>query len=143
MVQMENIHLTINNTHHHQHVAPPSPPYNHHQQAFSFMHQQPLHMQPSFSAPIIGTSSNNYNNQHYQKSWPDVFFGGRDLFDTLPIRRASSSTQHAFEFIPNSTTTTSGDITVERKLASSSTFMDSKSNQNYVTVCVYLLNCLL
>jgi hypothetical protein len=119
MVQMENMHL--NNTynhnmmpHHHQSHPPPSQPY--HQQhlitlsSFMMNNQRNIKMQPSFSAPIIGSNSQQGNNPHH-KSWPDVLFGGRDLFDTLPIRRASSSTQHAFEFIPNSTTTSSSSTT--------------------------------
>jgi hypothetical protein len=75
-----------------------SPP---HQDSFT-TNKSHISITPSFSAPIIG--SNTDGRQQHHKSWPDAFFGGRDLFDTLPIRRASANTQHAFEFIPNSTT---------------------------------------
>lgn len=66
-------------------------------------HQDSLNMQPSYSTPTIGTK---HSADRHHKSWPDVFFGGRDLFDTLPSRRASVNTQYAFELHPNSTTTT-------------------------------------
>ncbi|GAA5812917.1 hypothetical protein MFLAVUS_006378 [Mucor flavus] len=79
MMQMKNTHGGNYNS------VPPSPPYQFNPTWMS---------QPSFNAA---------NGTTHHKSWPDIFFGGRDLFDTLPIRRASS-TQHAFEFIPNSTT---------------------------------------
>jgi hypothetical protein len=81
-----------------QSSIPLSPP---HQISFTTNNAR-ISLTPSFSAPIIG--SNTDGHQQHHRSWPDAFFGGRDLFDTLPIRRASSSTQHAFEFIPNSTT---------------------------------------
>lgn len=102
---------------HHQQMQnyppPPSPPYHSqypipHNNTAPFMmnQQQNIKIQPSFSTPIIG--SNTQGPQQHHKSWPDMFFGSRDLFDTLPIRRASvTSTQHAFEFIPNSTSTSS------------------------------------
>lgn len=82
MMQMHNMYIGNYNS------VPPSPPY----QSNSTWINQPN--SSSFPVP---------NNVMHHKSWPDIFFGGRDLFDTLPIRRASS-TQHAFEFIPNSTT---------------------------------------
>lgn len=91
MIQIENMHIGY-------HIrAPPSPPYHMNQEA----NKSQIRLTPSFSAPIIGSSTTH--PQHH-RSWPDAFFGGRDLFDTLPIRRASSVTQSAFEFIPNSTT---------------------------------------
>ncbi|OBZ82802.1 hypothetical protein A0J61_09148 [Choanephora cucurbitarum] len=65
------------------------------------------------SVPTIGTrhqdpfpeqylSHQQYPQRH--SSWPNIFLGGRDLFDTLPSRRASSinTTQYAFEHQPNS-----------------------------------------
>ncbi|CAO3630340.1 unnamed protein product [Mucor hiemalis] len=91
VIQIENMHIGY-------HIrAPPSPPYHMNQEA----NKSQIRVTPSFSAPIIGSSTTH--PQHH-RSWPDAFFGGRDLFDTLPIRRASSVTQSAFEFIPNSTT---------------------------------------
>ncbi|KAK4517913.1 uncharacterized protein ATC70_001262 [Mucor velutinosus] len=97
---------------------PPQQPSYHH--AFSVVHQgssllsqqRNLHIRPSHSAPTIGTRHQPQHDQQLQqqphhKSWPDVFFGGRDLFDNLPSRRASASTQYAFELYPNSTTTSS------------------------------------
>ncbi|KAL7323088.1 hypothetical protein PS15p_211041 [Mucor circinelloides] len=104
--------------------APLSPPPQQpsYQQAFSMLHQgssplnqqRNIHIRPSNSAPTIGTrQQQQYDQQQPQqqqphhKSWPDVFFGGRDLFDSLPSRRASASTQYAFELYPNSTTTSS------------------------------------
>jgi hypothetical protein len=66
-------------------------------------YQDSLNIQPSYSTPIIGTKQ--LADLHH-KSWPDVFFSGRDLFDTLPSRRASVNTQYVFELHPNSTTTT-------------------------------------
>jgi hypothetical protein len=65
--------------------------------------EQKQHMQTSYSTPTIGTKQ---NTDVHHKSWPDVFLGGRDLFDTLPSRRVSVNTQFAFELHPNSTTTT-------------------------------------
>lgn len=89
-MQIENMHIGY-------HIpTPPSPPYHH-------VNQSKIKATPLFSAPIIGSSSTTHPQHH--RSWPDAFFSGRDLFDTLPIRRASSITQSAFEFIPNSTTT--------------------------------------
>lgn len=89
------------------------------QQGLSPLNQQRnIHIRPSHSAPTIGTKQQQQYDHHYQqqqqqqqqphhKSWPDVLFGGRDLFDSLPSRRASASTQYAFELYPNSTTTSS------------------------------------
>ncbi|KAL9548218.1 hypothetical protein MBANPS3_005799 [Mucor bainieri] len=106
---------------------PLSPPLQQpfYQHAFSALHQgssplsqqRNIHIKPSHSAPTIGTKQQqqhdlhqqqqSYQQQPHHKSWPDVFFGGRDLFDSLPSRRASASTQYAFELYPNSTTTSS------------------------------------
>lgn len=99
-------------------IQPPlSPPPQQlsYQQSFNMLHQgssplsqqKNIHMRPSTSAPTIGTKQQQQQQQPHHKSWPDVFFGGRDLFDTLPSRRASASTQYAFELYPNSTTTSS------------------------------------
>ncbi|CEP09750.1 hypothetical protein [Parasitella parasitica] len=90
-------------------LQPPlSPPT--YQQAFSMLQESSLlkqqrnsSMRPSTSAPTIGMKQQQQQPHH--KSWPDVFFGGRDLFDALPSRRASASTQYAFELYPNGPTT--------------------------------------
>lgn len=90
----------------------PPPQYLPYQQSFNLLHQgsspliqqKNIHMKPSTSAPTIGTKKQQQQQPHH-KSWPDVFFGGRDLFDTLPYRKASASTQYAFELYPNSTAT--------------------------------------
>ncbi|KAI8081949.1 uncharacterized protein B0P05DRAFT_538748 [Gilbertella persicaria] len=90
--------------------------------SFSIPHQQHMFshtMGPLFqqseqpkrtrsSVPTIGTKHHS-QQQHHHNSWPDIFSGSRDLFDTLPSRRASSAnaTQYAFEHYPNTSTSLS------------------------------------